>query len=375
MNQSKPISSQNPDRRLSALCRAVKNAGADAMLITDDITRRYLFRFPSTAGFGYVSERRCALYLDFRYYEKGCALREKGVIPRDVEVCALSGSMAAVLKKMVASDKPQKLLYEDRRMTCAAFSGLQKALSGLTELVPAGDLVERLRAVKDEEELSCILEAQRITDLAFDYIRGYIRCGMRERDIALEMEYFMRKNGADGLAFDTICVSGKKSSMPHGEPDETVVGKGFLTLDFGARYRGYCADMTRTLCIGTPDAEMKNIYDTVLAAQQAAFEKIHGGVIGSEVDRAARDVIEKAGYGDCFGHSTGHSLGLEIHESPNFSPREAEKVPSGAVISVEPGIYLEGKCGVRIEDIVFLTDFGYKNLTNSTKEFIILKES
>ena len=192
-----------------------------------------------------------------------------------------------------------------------------------------------------------------------------------ERALALELEYFMFRNGADTKAFNTIAVSGKKSSLPHGVPEDIPVAQGFLTMDFGAKVGGYCSDMTRTVYIGKPSDEEIKVYNTVLAAQNAAFPVIHGGVLGKDVDKAARDVIEGAGYTGAFGHSLGHSLGMEVHERPNFSPSEQGVVPSGAVLSVEPGIYLEGKYGVRIEDIVFVTDEGCENLTHSSKELVV----
>lgn len=345
----------------------------EALYVSDDITRRYVFHFASTAGTGYISREKCLLLLDFRYVEKARRQQERGELSKEVTVLEQSDSVWKTLSGLVKEDRIEKLLFEDKRMTCSSFFIMNRELGKQCELVPAENRVEALRAVKDEYELSCIVEAQRITDAAFSHILSFIRKGMTEREIALELEFFMRKNGADGLAFDTICVSGAKSSMPHGEPDDTVVEEGFLTMDFGARFCGYCSDMTRTVCIGTPTDEMKAVYNTVLQAQKEALDTACGGIAGKLVDKAARTVIEKAGYGDCFGHATGHSLGLEIHEAPNFSPREEALVPTGAVISVEPGIYLPGQFGVRIEDIVFLTESGCKNLTNSTKEFIILR--
>ncbi|MBE6570910.1 MAG: aminopeptidase P family protein [Ruminococcaceae bacterium] len=343
-----------------------------ALLVTDDISRRYFSGFASSAGYMYISKNCCVLALDFRYFEKAKIAQTQGKMSKDVQLVEANISRKEIVCKLIEKDNTTHLLYENCRTTCKAFEGLKNDFGGVAELVPAENMIELLRAQKDEHELSRIVEAQRITDLGFDHICRIIKRGMTENEIALELEFFMRKNGASGLAFSTICVSGAKSSMPHGEPDETVVSDGFLTLDFGASFDGYCSDMTRTLCVGKPTAEMLRIYDTVLAAQDAAFSKIHGGVVGKEVDAAARDLIYGAGYEGCFGHSTGHSLGLEIHECPNFSPREESKIPSGAVLSVEPGIYVEGKCGVRIEDIVFLTENGYKNLTNSTKDIIIL---
>lgn len=359
------------DERLKKL-RALLNDG-EAFLISDDITRRYAFNFASSAGYGYISKERCELFLDFRYFEKAKLARSFGELSKDISITESPRPLRETLSERIRECHIDTLFFEDTRMTCSAFEALKREVGTLCRLAPMGDKIDRLRAVKDEFELARIMQAQRITDAAFSHILSFIKRGRTEREIALELEFFMRKNGADGLAFSTICVSGTKSSLPHGAPDDTIVEDGFLTMDFGARFEGYCSDMTRTVCIGTPTEEMKHIYDTVFAAQNAALSVVYGGMTGKFVDKAARDVIARAGYGDCFGHATGHSLGLEIHESPNFSPKEDRIVPCGAVVSVEPGIYLAGKYGVRIEDIVFLTENGCENLTNSTKEFIIIQ--
>ena len=281
------------DLRIENIRKAILSR-ADAMLITSDVTRRYAFGFPSSAGIGYISAGRCELYLDFRYFEKACVLQNNGGISKAIEIKEISAPRSRIISEIIKADKAERLLYEDKRLSCFEFEGLKKELSEKcdVELLPCGNTIDSLRARKDGHELERIAEAQRITDLAFSHIISYIRSGLRtgigfrECDVALELEYFMRKNGAGGLAFDTICVSGEKSSMPHGEPDETVISDGFLTMDFGARFDGYCADMTRTVCIGNPNAEMKKIYDTVLEAQNAAFSKISGGVQGKTVDGA-----------------------------------------------------------------------------------------
>lgn len=359
------------DERLKKI-RALLHSG-EAFLITDDVTRRYAFNFASSAGYGYISQNRCELFLDFRYFEKARIAKARGDISKDVSIVEANKPMREALSRILREEALSTLFFEDTRMTCSAYSALERELGSFSRLEAMGDKIEQLRAVKDDFELARIVQAQRITDAAFSHILSFIERGKTEREIALELEFFMRRNGADGLAFSTICVSGTKSSLPHGEPDDTIVEDGFLTMDFGARFDGYCSDMTRTVCIGTPTEEMKKVYDTVFSAQKAALSVARGGILGKDVDKAARDVIAAAGYEGCFGHATGHSLGLEIHESPNFSPKETQNVPCGAVVSVEPGIYLEGKYGVRIEDIVFLTENGCENLTNSTKEFIIIQ--
>ena len=218
-----------------------------------------------------------------------------------------------------------------------------------------------------------MLEAQRITDKAFSEVCGRVREGMTEKELAAELIYCLYKNGGEGLSFDPIVVSGPNTSMPHGVPGDRKLQKGdFITMDFGVLYQGYCSDMTRTVALGYATDEMRRVYDTVLKAQLAGIAASRAGVTGKEVDTAARDVITAAGYGEYFGHSYGHSLGLEIHEAPNCAQRCPQPIPAGAVCSAEPGIYLPGKFGVRIEDVMHLTADGAEILTRSPKNLIIL---
>ena len=215
--------------------------------------------------------------------------------------------------------------------------------------------------------------AQALTDAAFSHILGFLKPSVREIDVALELEYFMRKNGADGIAFHTIAVSGSASALPHGVPRDLPLEKGFLTMDFGAKVNGYCADMTRTVVIGRADEEMKRLYRTVLAAQNAALEMAVGGVSCRALDLAARGVIDGAGYEGCFGHSLGHGVGIDVHEAPRLSrgAGELEVLVPGNVVTVEPGIYLAGRYGCRIEDMIAINlDGSIENLTKSTKDLI-----
>ncbi|MBO5327479.1 MAG: M24 family metallopeptidase, partial [Clostridia bacterium] len=226
---------------------------------------------------------------------------------------------------------------------------------------------------KDARELDAIAAAQELTDAAFSHILHYLKRGVREIDVALELELFMRRNGAEGIAFDTIAVSGTGSALPHGVPRARELENGFLTMDFGARFGGYCADMTRTVVIGKADDAMKHLYQTVLKAQEAALAAAKGGISCRALDRVARDIIEGAGYRGCFGHSLGHGVGIDIHESPRLSPtaREDAVLCAGHVVTVEPGIYIEGKYGCRIEDMIAVnTDGSIRNFTKSTKELL-----
>ena len=241
------------------------------------------------------------------------------------------------------------------------------------EFIPVHGLVEKLRDVKDAEELELIARAAKIGCETFDYILGFIKPGMTEKELATEIEYQMKKRGAEGLSFDTIAISGAKTSMPHGVPSDKKIETGdFVTMDYGCLYGGYCSDMTRTVAVGQPTQEMKDVYNIVLKAQLNACEKIHAGLTGIECDALARDVIAEAGYGDRFGHSLGHGVGLFIHDGPSFNQRYDAPIPADSVVSIEPGIYLPGKFGVRIEDLAIIKESGIINLVDSKKELIIL---
>ncbi len=355
--------------------REVYGNFADAMLISSEENRFYASGMKSSAGCVLLTPNKSYLFLDFRYYEAAVRKRADGIIDSSFDIVQTAKPMTDYVKEVISASGlgAATVAVENMSLTAYEYDNISKKLgeAGIT-VVGDNGAVTALRAVKDEAELSTIKSAQKITDAAFTHILSYIKPGVAERDIALELEYFMHKNGADGIAFDTICVSGRKSSLPHGVPDETVIDKGFVTMDFGSKFGGYCSDMTRTVCVGKPDADMIKVYNTVAEAQKRALESIKANVIGSEVDAAARDFIYASGYEGCFGHSTGHSLGIEIHENPNFSPSCKSEIPEGAVLSVEPGIYINGKYGVRIEDIVEITADGCKNLTESKKHLIIL---
>jgi len=344
---------------------------ADAFIITSHNNRLYASNFSSSAGYVILVGGKVFLLLDFRYTEAAEKMLAQGALPSTAEIVKVQKKQSEHIADILSAYSAKNVYYENYTMSCHEFERLQSDLPQYS-LIPAEKLLENCRSVKDEDELLKIKKAQSITDKTFEHILNVIKVGISEQDIACEMEYFMRKQGAQKFAFDTICVSGKKSALPHGVPDKTILSNGFLTMDFGAAYEGYCSDMTRTVCVGTPTDEMKQVYQTVLKAQAAAFEAIKANIFGNAVDKAARDVINNAGYEGCFGHGTGHSLGLDIHESPNFSPSDATLIPENAVISVEPGIYLAGKFGVRIEDIVVIKQNGYENLTQSVKDLIII---
>ena len=240
-------------------------------------------------------------------------------------------------------------------------------------LTPAQQLLDDLRASKDEEELAVMRHAQEITDGAFKAVLDFIRPGMTEREIAARLVYEMMRRGGEKLSFPPIVAAGPNGSRPHAVPGDRAVGNGmFVTMDFGCRVEGDCSDMTRTVAMGEPTEEMEQVYAVVLAAQRAGINAARAGVTGREMDAAGRQVIAEAGYGEYFTHSFGHSLGLNIHESPNASPSETRPLPAGAVISAEPGIYIPGRFGVRIEDVLVLKEGGCEDITRSPKDLIVL---
>lgn len=350
------------------------NKKGDAVLLLSDVNRQYVTGFKSSDGYVLCIGDKIYNILDFRYFESAKIKQNEGKIDKNVEIVLQDKAPLEIVKDLLGHSKT--LLVEQDYVSFSMYKKLEKAFENIT-LSNASDVMSECRMQKTDAELDKIKKAQSITDFAFCHILDFIsnnvsKKNFSEKDIALEIEYFMKKNGADDIAFDTICVSGTKSSLPHGTPSDLPLQKGFLTMDFGAKFDGYCSDMTRTICIGKPSDDMKKVYEAVLVAQNKGFEKIRANVIGSVPDKAARDYIDSAGYKGAFGHSLGHSLGLEIHESPNFSPKCEKEIPQNAVLSVEPGIYLEGKFGVRIEDIVRVTKDSFENLTHSPKELVVI---
>ena len=341
----------------------------DAMLLTGEANRFYASGFHSagTDGVALVTRNKAYYFTDSRYteaaarYVQGAELREIG----------RGRGYGVLLEEAVAEQSIRRMGFEDAYMTVQDYERYRKALS--CDLVPATELLWRLRMVKDDAELEAMVSAQRIAEKALADILEEIRPGVTEKEIAARLQYLMLHYGASDMSFDPIVVSGPNGSLPHGVPSEKPICRGeFVTMDFGCVYHGYCSDMTRTVAVGYATEEMQTVYNTVLAAQKAGIAAARAGVTGREVDGAARAVIEAAGYGDYFGHSFGHGVGVEIHESPNASPMNEKPLPAGAVISAEPGIYLPGRMGVRIEDVIVLTEDGCRNLTRAPKELLVL---
>ena len=342
--------------------------GLDAILITDEKNQRYAAGFPFTDGAVLVSREKAWLITDSRYIEAASAAAGDCCA---VQLYDRSHGLYELVRQALTEAGVQRLGGEEQKLNYAEYTGLEKTL-GLP-LLPAQAVLSRLRAVKDEEELENMREAQRISELALAETLPLIRPGMTEREVAAELVYRMLRHGSEGNSFDPIVVTGSKTSLPHGIPGDKVIQSGdFVTMDFGSLKGGYCSDMTRTVAVGSATEEMRSIYAVVLEAQLAGIAAAKAGVPGCEIDGAARKVIQDAGYGEYFGHGFGHSLGLDIHENPSANPRGKTPMPAGAVVSAEPGIYLPGKFGVRIEDVMILRDGGCEVITKAPKELIIL---
>ena len=329
----------------------------------------YLTGFPSGDSFLLVTQERSYFLTDFRYIE----MAKNTVSGAECRMITRLGETVAELLKKQGIRK----LYLETETTSLQFAGRLQAQLPSVNIPQSAELdgwLTDMRMVKDEGEVAKILQAQAIAEEGFLHIVEYIREGRTEREIALELEFYMRKKGAERMAFDTIVVSGKNSSLPHGIPTERAVRRGdFITMDFGAVVDGYHSDMTRTVAVGEVSEQQRLVYDTVLQAQLAALAVLKEGCRCADGDAAARGVIEAAGYGKCFGHATGHGVGIQVHEAPRLSAAAGEDcLRAGQVVTVEPGIYLEGQFGVRIEDMALITKDGYCNLTKSPKELIFI---
>lgn len=340
----------------------------EAVLISSYANRLYYTGFEASAGYVVITKGGAYFIIDFRYFEKASS---------SVNGCEviLMKSFSKQLNDILAKDGVKTVYLETASLSLEGYASLCKRLPDFkfstdTEMQK---LITKQRSIKSSEEILLIKKAQKMTDETFDYILKRIAIGRTEREIMLDMEFYMRSQGSDGVSFDFIVVSGKNSSLPHGVPTDKKIESGdFVTMDFGAVCNGYRSDMTRTVAVEKVNEKQRSVYETVLKAQTEALKYIKPGVICKDVDRVARDIISDAGYGDCFGHGLGHSVGIEIHEFPACNTSCETVMQSGMIMTVEPGIYIENEFGVRIEDMVSLTDNGCINLTESTKELIIL---
>lgn len=339
-----------------------------AALVTNEADCYYLSGFNKSEGMVLITKNIACLFVDFRYIEAAKAAC------KDVSV-KLTNAFFKDIYSSLTAENIKTVFVQSMYVTLSQKEQMQNIFSGIevsTEL-NIDKIIGDMRAVKSEGEISLIKSAQSITDRAFTYILSKIQPGKTEREIALELEFFMRKEGSEGVAFDTICVSGKNSSKPHGVPSGKTIENGdFLTLDFGAMVGGYRSDMTRTVCVGKPTDKMVTVYNTVLKAQTEAIRAIKSGVVCKEIDRVARHIINEAGFEGCFGHGLGHSVGIDIHENPSFNTRCETLTKPGMVITVEPGIYLENEFGVRVEDMIIVTENGCEDITKSEKRLITI---
>ncbi|GFZ77434.1 peptidase M24 [Compostibacillus humi] len=349
--------------KLSKLRNILAQHDCDAIMISSPINRRYITNFTGSAGIAIISQTDARFITDFRYVEQATNQATEFKIVEHKQKIELE------VKEQLKEMKVKRLGFEKDHITYSQYETFQQLFDAA--LIPLSGIVEELRLIKTEEEIEILKEAAKIVDDAFQHILSYIKPGTKEIEIANELEFFMRRNGATSSSFDTIVASGVRSALPHGVASEKEIQSGELvTLDYGALYKGYCSDITRTVAVGELSKELEEIYHIVLEANKRGVEKIGPGMTGKEADAITRDYIASKGYGENFGHSTGHGIGLEVHEGPRLSKLADELLQPGMVVTVEPGIYIAGKGGCRIEDDIIITSTGNERITFATKELI-----
>lgn len=353
------------EKRVNALKQKLN--GNQAALISDEISIFYFTGFPHSEGYFFVTKDESYLLVDFRYIEAA----ENTV--KTSKVVIFSNPYETV-NELISAHNISEILLETDKITLASYSSMQKTVkASLSDSSFLSDTIKELRIIKSEDEIEKLKIAQNIAEKAYLEVLNFVKPGVTERAIALELEYLMKKQGAERIAFDLITVTGKKTSLPHGVPADIEVKSGdFVTFDIGAVFEGYHSDMTRTVAVGEVSDEQRKIYDIVLKAHLAGLDAVKAGVSGYDVDKVCRDIIKDAGYGEYFGHGTGHGVGLEIHEEPRVNPKGNTVLKRGMIITVEPGIYLPDKFGVRIEDTVLVTDNGFESFAHIPKELIII---
>ncbi|WP_350344552.1 type II 3-dehydroquinate dehydratase [Proteinivorax tanatarense] len=350
--------------RTAELKKAMKEKDLDSMLITQPQNRQYITGFTGSSGYVLLTQQKDYFFTDFRYVEQAKEQIE------NFEIIKHGFQPLEEIFEYIKNADVNKIGFEEQFSTYHVYQRYKETFKGV-ELVPSGPLVEEIRKVKDKTEIEKMEKSIDIAVSAFEHILGFLKPGIKEIDVALELEFFMRKKGASGLAFDTIVASGHRSALPHGIASDKVLEQGdFVKMDFGCVFNGYCSDISRTVVLGKATDKQKKIYDTALKAQLAAIENIKSGVSGKKADDFARHIITEAGYGDKFGHGLGHGIGMVVHENPRVSPNSEDILKTGNVVTVEPGIYIPEYGGVRIEDMLVITEDGNKNLTKATKEFI-----
>ncbi|MGI2326603.1 M24 family metallopeptidase [Planococcus sp. YIM B11945] len=351
--------------KLQKLRTEMEKQQLEALLVTSSYNLRYITNFTGTAGLAVVTRDKAWFITDFRYTEQAAAQ------VKDFEIIQAKTSLLEEVTELAKEQGIKSLAFEQEYITYATFVQYKEKLEA--ELKPVSGLIEKIRMIKTPEEVEVLKQAAKIADAAYEHICGFIRAGRTELEVSNELEFFMRQQGATSSSFDIIVASGTRSALPHGVATDKVIEQGdMVTLDFGALYNGYISDITRTVAVGEPSEELKEIYQIVLDSQVLAVEKIGPGMSGIEADAIARDHIKSKGYGEAFGHSTGHGIGLEVHEGPGLSFKSETVLEPGMAVTVEPGIYVPGVGGVRIEDDILITESGNERLTNSTKELRIL---
>ncbi|MBU0904322.1 MAG: Xaa-Pro peptidase family protein [Firmicutes bacterium] len=351
--------------KLRKLRQSIAELNIEAILLTSEYNRRYMTGFTGTAGVAIITQEHAVFITDFRYTQQ--AQKELAGFEIVQHSKPIMEEVGAQLEKL----NIKSVGFEKDHMSYAMFEIYQKAIKA--DLIPVSGLVEKIRLIKTEQEIKILKAAANIADAAFEHIITYIKPGKTELEVSNELEFFMRKQGASSSSFDIIVASGLRSALPHGVATDKIIETGdFVTLDFGALYNGYVSDLTRTVSVGEPSNELKEIYQIVLDAQLKSLAEIKPGMSGIEADAVARDYIKAKGYGDAFGHSLGHGIGLEVHEGPGLSFRSETILEEGMVITIEPGIYVPEIGGVRIEDDTIVTSSGNEKLTHSTKELLIL---
>ncbi|MCM2531688.1 Xaa-Pro peptidase family protein [Neobacillus pocheonensis] len=351
--------------KLERLRATFSSDGIDGILITSPYNRRYMTNFTGSAGVVLISLDQEQFITDFRYIEQASKQCQ------GYEIVKISGTIPEEVAKQVKKLGIQKLGFEEDYLTFSAFKTYEKEVGA--ELIPISGVIEKLRLIKTDAEIKILKEAADIADAAFKHILDFIQPGKTELEVSNELEFFMRRAGATSSSFDTIVASGHRSALPHGVASEKIIEAGdVVTLDYGAYYKGYVSDITRTVAVGEPDAKLKEIYEIVLEAQLRGMDGIKPGMTGKQADALTRDYITEKGYGEYFGHSTGHGIGLEVHEGPALSVKSDIVLEPGMIVTCEPGIYIPGLGGVRIEDDTLVTKDLNEALTHSTKELIIL---
>ncbi|MFQ6121932.1 MAG: M24 family metallopeptidase [Dehalococcoidales bacterium] len=351
--------------RLEKLRQKLSEKEIDAILISQPENRYYLSGFAGSSGFLLITPQKATLATDFRYLEQA-----KTQAP-DYEIFQITNDIADWFPRLIAESGLKRLGFEAGHITFAMYQQLNdivKGMQSLPKLIPLDGLVESFRMIKEPEEVELIIKAAEIGDNAFTYIEDVIQAGMNEKEVAWEIEKFMRENGSQAVPFDIIVASGPNSALPHAKPSQRTIKSGEpIVIDIGAKFDGYSSDLSRTICLGTPDDTFKKVYDIVLGAQLTVMAIIKEGMTGEQVDRLAREVVKEAGYGEAFGHALGHGVGLAPHELPRLGADSTEALISGMVFTIEPGIYLPGWGGVRIEDLVVMEDGKVRVISKARK--------